>query len=243
MTGRIVVVNPNTTEAMTDAMMQCARLAAGDCDVVGVTSSMGPTSIEGHYDEALAVPGLLHAISSHSHADAFVVACFGDPGLDAARELADVPVLGIAEAAMKTATLLGNSFSVVTSLTRTIGRATSLTRTYGLERQCAGIWACEMEVLALDIDRESTFERILATSRDALRTDESDALVLGCAGMAWLPARLSAELGVPVIDGVGAATAMAAGLIRLGLRPTTRGELAAPISKEYTGLLAPFSPG
>lgn len=240
--ARIVLINPNTTVAMTRAMMPSARDAVARAEVLGVTSSMGPPSIEGHYDEALSVPGLLQAITADPTADAFVIACFGDPGLEAARELATVPVLGIAEAAMKTATLLGNSFSVVTSLARTIGRARSLARTYGLERQCAGVWACEMEVLSLDADREQTFQRVLSSSQNALRVDGSDSIVLGCAGMAWLPARLTAALGVPVIDGVGAATAMAEALIRLALRPASHGELARPIAKQYIGVLAPFSP-
>lgn len=127
---------------------------------------------------------------------------------------------------MKTVTLLGDSFSVVTSLARTIGRARSLARTYGLERQCAGVWACEMGVLSLDADREQTLQRVLSSSQTALRVDGSDSIVLGCAGMAWLPARLTAAVGVPGLDGAGAATAMAEALIRLAQRPASHGEFA-----------------
>ncbi len=242
-TPRIVVVNPNTTVAMTEAMLESARAVAPDAEVVAVTSAMGPASIESHYDEALSVPGLVQAITADPTADAFVIACFGDPGLEAARELARVPVLGIAEAAMKTASFLGGSFSVVTTLSRTVGRAEFLAREYGLRRQCAGVHACELEVLALDEDRERTYNLVLLAAREALDTDGSDAIVLGCAGMAWLPGRLSAALGVPVVDGVAAATATAYAVIRQGLRPAAHGELAAPPAKEYTGLLAPFGLG
>jgi allantoin racemase len=237
----LTVVNPNTTQSMTDLIEAQARLVAAPGTVVtGRTPSMGPASIESHYDEALAVPGLLEVIRADSQADAFVVACFGDPGLDAAREAASRPVVGIAEAAMKTASLLGRSFSVVTTLSRTVGRAWDLTRTYGLERQCAGVHACDIPVLDLEEDRERTYAVILSFAKNALAQDGSDAVVLGCAGMAGLPELLTAELGVPVVDGVAAATVLAEGLVRLGLHPSTHGELAPPLPKAYTGLLQSF---
>jgi len=240
-TIRISVVNPNTTASMTALIEAEARRVAGPGTVVtGRTPAMGPASIESHYDEALAVPGLLEVIREDAEADAFVLACFGDPGLDAAREVASRPVIGIAEAAMKTASLLGRSFSVVTTLSRTVGRAWDLARVYGLERQCAGVHACDIPVLELEEDRDRTYGVILAFAKTAMAQDGSDAIVLGCAGMAGLPEVLTAELGVPVVDGVAAATVMAEGLVRQGLRPSTHGELAPPPPKAYTGLLAGF---
>lgn len=240
-TTRITLINPNTTESMTRLIADSARAAAGPGTVVTArTSATGPASIESHYDEALSVPGLLEIIREDTTADAFVLACFGDPGLDAARELASVPVLGIAEAGMKQATLLGRTFSVVTTVSRTIGRARDLTRLYGLERQCAGIHACEIPVLGLEEDPERTYQVVLTSAVEALRADGSDAIVLGCAGMADLPARLAHKLGVPVIDGVAAATVLAEGLVRLGLRPSEQGELAPPPRKPYAGRLRDF---
>ncbi|TWP35490.1 Asp/Glu racemase [Leekyejoonella antrihumi] len=238
---RITVINPNTTESMTELIAESAQAAAAPGTVInGRTPSMGPASIESHYDEALSVPGVLQVIAQDPAADAFVLACFGDPGLDAARELATVPVLGIAEAAMKAATLLGRSFSVVTTVGRTVGRAWDLTRIYGLERQCAGIHACEIPVLALEQDPEHSYRTILASAAQALESDGSDVIVLGCAGMADLPSRLATKLGVPVIDGVAAATVLAEGLVRLGIRPSDHDELAPPPPKTYTGLLHDF---
>ncbi|GAB3439262.1 aspartate/glutamate racemase family protein [Phycicoccus ginsengisoli] len=244
MTIRISVVNPNTTESMTNLIeAEARRVAAPGTVVTGRTPAMGPESIESHYDEALAVPGLLQVVREDTEADAFVLACFGDPGLDAAREAASRPVIGIAEAAMKTASLLGRSFSVVTTLSRTVGRAWDLTRVYGLERQCAGVHACDIPVLELDEDRDRTYAVILSFAKTAMAQDGSDAVVLGCAGMAGLPELLTAELGVPVVDGVAAATVMAEGLVRLGLQPSTHGELAPPPPKAYTGILAGFGRG
>lgn len=132
---RIRVINPNTTWSMTRLIGDSARSVADPRVVVeAVSPSMGPASIESHYDEALAVPGILAEIArgETDGVDGYVVACFGDPGLEAARELAGGPVVGIAEAAMRTATYLGRSFSVVTTLGRTRGRAWDLAHTYGV---------------------------------------------------------------------------------------------------------------
>src|ERR1700748_951462 len=140
---RICVINPNTTSSMTDQIAAAARSVAGpDTDIVAVTSTMGPASIESHYDEALAVPGVLDAIltsqSSENPSDAYLLACFGDPGLDAAREIATGPVIGIAESAMHPASMWGRGFSVVTTLGRTIGRAEELAGRYGMSGRCTG---------------------------------------------------------------------------------------------------------
>ena len=233
---KIWVINPNTTRAMTSTIETCARAVAGPgTEITGVTSEFGPPSIESHYDEAMSVPGLLDAVrrGEAQGVDGYVVACFGDPGLDAAREVARGPVVGIAEAAMHTASHLGRGFSVVTTLGRTMGRAADLAEHYGMHRFCRGIHACEIAVLDLETDPDAR-KIITEACRDAVEADDSDAIVLGCAGMADMCAAISAELGVPVIDGVTAATLTVQSLITLGLRTSKRGEFAAPPEKEYT---------
>ncbi|MGW4094275.1 aspartate/glutamate racemase family protein [Nocardia sp. NPDC004750] len=239
---RIRVVNPNTSRAMTDTIERCARAVAGPGTLLdAVTSEMGPASIESHYDEALSVPGLLAAIrrGEAEGVDGYVLACFGDPGLDAARELAGGPVIGIAEAAMRTAAHLGRGFSVVTTLGRTVGRAADLAERYGMRRFCRGIHACEIPVLALDTDPDAR-KIVTEVCREAVEADRSDAIVLGCAGMADLSAQVRAEVGVPVVDGVAAATLTVQSLLTLGLRKSGRGEFAAPPPKPYTGSLRSF---
>ncbi|MBF6467693.1 aspartate/glutamate racemase family protein [Nocardia beijingensis] len=239
---RIRVVNPNTSRAMTDTIERCARAVAGPGTLLdAVTSEMGPASIESHYDEALSVPGLLAAIrrGEAEGVDGYVLACFGDPGLDAARELAGGPVIGIAEAAMRTAAHLGRGFSVVTTLGRTVGRAADLAERYGMRRFCRGIHACEIPVLALDSDPDAR-KIVIEACREAVEADRSDAIVLGCAGMADLSAQVRAEVGVPVVDGVAAATLTVQSLLTLGLRKSGRGEFAAPPPKPYTGSLRSF---
>lgn len=221
---------------MTSTIEACARAVAGPgTEITGFTSEFGPPSIESHYDEAMSVPGLLAAVQrgEAQGVDGYVIACFGDPGLDAAREVARGPVLGIAEAAMHTASHLGRGFSVVTTLGRTMGRAADLAEHYGMQRFCRGIHACEIAVLDLETDPDAR-KIITEACRDAMEADDSDAIVLGCAGMADMCAAISADLGVPVIDGVTAATLTVQSLITLGLRTSKRGEFAAPPEKEYT---------
>jgi allantoin racemase len=240
----ILVINPNTTASMTRLIGEsaCAAAASGTT-VSAVNPAMGPASIESHYDEALSVPGLLAEIAraqgGDNPADGFVVACFGDPGLDAARELADGPVVGIAEAAMHAASFLGRGFTVVTTLARTVGRAWDLAERYGMTRFCRAVRSCEIPVLALEDPASDAFAAIVAESRAAV-ADGAEVIVLGCAGMADLAPRMTAAVGVPVIDGVAAATKTVEALVAMGLRKGGRGEFAPPLPKPYTGLLADF---
>ena len=169
-----------------------------------------------------------------------MIACFGDPGLDAARELADGPVVGIAEAAMHAASFLGRGFSVVTTLGRTAGRAWDLAERYGMTRFCRGVRACEIPVLALEDPASDAFAAIVAESRRAVADDGAEAIVLGCAGMADLAPRMTAAVGVPVVDGVAAATKTVEGAGRDGPAQGRPRGVRAPLPKAYTGLLSDF---
>ncbi|KQR08451.1 aspartate/glutamate racemase family protein [Cellulomonas sp. Leaf334] len=237
----IRVINPNTTRAMTDLIGRSARVVAAPGTVVdAVQPTMGPASIESHYEEALAVPGILEqvALGEAEGVDAYVVACFGDPGLDAARELAHGPVIGIAEAAMHAAALVGRRFVVVTTLGRTVARARELADRYGFRETCVAVRACEVPVL--DLEDPGALARLTDECRSAVRVDGADAVVLGCAGMAELCEGIADAVGVPVVDGVAAGTVLAQSLVALGLRPATTGEYAAPPAKPMAGLLTGF---
>jgi len=241
----IKVINPNTTWSMTASIEQCARAVAGPGTLVeAVSPAMGPESIESHYDEALSVPGLLSEIASGEAAgvDGYVIACFGDPGLQAARELASVPVVGIAEAAMRAASFFGRGFSVVTTLARTRGRAWDLATQYGMRSLCLNVRACDIGVLDLDSHPDAR-KTIVEECHRALDEDGADAIVLGCAGMAQLCAEISAEVGAPVVDGVAAATLFVQSLVTMKLTGRIDGELAAPDPKRYLGVMSPWSIG
>ncbi len=235
-TRRIAVINPNTTTAMTETMAACAaRVVDDSTEILAITNRTGPASIESHYDEALAVPGLLAEIARAEAAgvDGFVIGCFGDPGLDAARELASGPVVGIAEAGFHVATMLGRSFSIVTTLARTIGQAEHLVQRYGFAGQCRSIYACEVPVLELDDPASDARRLVVDHCRRAVEHDEADSIVLGCAGMADFCADVSAQIGVPVIDGVTAGVTLVESMIKLGLKTSTRSEYAPPLPKTY----------
>jgi allantoin racemase len=243
---KIRVINPNTTAAMTAKIgAAAAAVAAPGTLIEAVQPSFGAPSIEGHFDDAWGAAGVTEQVRAGelAGADAFVIACFGDPGLHAARELATGPVIGIAEAAFHAATLLATGFSVVTTLTRTCVIAEHLVLQYGFERRCKGIHGTDIAVLELDDPASDAFARILAAAEAALLHDRSGAIVLGCAGMADLCQRLQQHLGVPVIDGVAAAVKLAEGLVGLGLQTSKRGDYAAPLPKVYAGLAGPYSPG
>ena len=241
MPAKILIVNPNTTASMTHTINAAARaVAAPGTEIVAVTSSMGPASIEGFYDEAFAVPGLIRALLEAPDADAGIIACFDDTGLDAARSVARFPVVGICEAALVTAGQLAKRIAIVTTLPRSIVPLEELVRRYGFADR-ALVTACNVAVLDLEKTGSDAAEKLDAEI--ALALDKgAEAIVLGCAGMADLALTLSQRFGVPVIDGVAAAVKQAEALVGLNLTTSRRGSYAFPAAKSYTGMLEPFAP-
>jgi allantoin racemase len=240
---RIRIINPNTTASMTETIAEAARAIAAPGTVISAaTSKSGAVSIEGHYDEAMSIVGLVDAINEDPTADAYVIACFGDPGLMAAREIATGPVLGIAEAAMHAASFVATGFSVVTTLERTRIIAEHLVRNYGMEHHCRRVRATDIPVLELENPQSNARQMILDECQRAIEEDKSGAIVLGCAGMADLNRFLEDKLQVPVIDGVAAAIKFSEALIGLGLKTSKRGDLAYPLHKPYVGSLSGYAP-
>ena len=242
---QILVVNPNTTASMTETIAAAARAVAGAwTEVVAVTSSMGPASIEGYYDEALAVPGLLMEIAAgeRAGAQAAIIACFDDTGLDAARAMASIPVIGICEAALSVASYIAQRFTVVTTTERSRVPVEGLVQRYGMAGR-ARVRAADIPVLSLEDPASGAVEKLRAEIALAIEEDRAEAIVLGCAGMADLAHQLQEEFDLPVIDGVGAAVKQAEALIALGLSTSKRGAYASPLAKSYLGVLKSFSPG
>ncbi len=229
---KVVLVNPNTTASMTAKAGAAARgVAAPGTEIVAVNPETGPASIEGFYDGALAVPGLLDVIARHTDADAFVIACFDDTGLDAARCLTDAPVIGIGEAAFHVAALLSRRFSVVTTLARSVSGIEANLVGYGLAARCGRVRASEVPVLDLENPASGARARISAEIAAAIGQDDAEAIVLGCAGMADLAADLAREHGLPVVEGVAAAVKLAESVVGLGLRTSKRRSYAPPRAK------------
>jgi allantoin racemase len=238
---RILIVNPNTTVTMTDTIAVAARaVASSGTEIAAVTSTMGPVSIEGYYDEAFAVPGLIQALLNAQDADAAIIACFDDTGLDAARSVAPFPVVGICEAALVTAGQVAKRIAVVTTTPRSVVPLQELVRRYGFAERVS-VTACNVAVLDLEKPGSGAEEKLCAEIERALEKG-AEAIVLGCARMADLSAALSQRFGVPVIDGVAAAVKQAEALVGLKLTTSRRGAYALPGAKDYVGLLGDFAP-
>ncbi len=235
---QIRLINPNTTASMTEKMGDAARLiAAPGTTIVATNPRSGPVSIESHFDEAISAVGVAEEVRAGEadNVDAYIVACFGDPGLLAARELTRAPVIGIAEAAFHMATLISTRFSIVTTLGRTGIIAEHLLQSYGFSHHCRRVRAAEIPVLDLENDEDAALERIIEECLRAKAEDNIGAIVLGCGGMADLTAQISQRVGLPVIEGVTAAVKLAESLVSLGLGTSKHGDLAFPRPKVFTG--------
>ncbi|KFX06041.1 Asp/Glu racemase [Pectobacterium betavasculorum] len=237
----IQVINPNTSLAMTETIGMAARaVAAPGTEIMAVSPSQGVPSIEGHFDEAIAAVGVLEQIKQGKAqgVDGHIIACFGDPGLLAAREVASKPVIGIAEAAMHMATLVATRFSIVTTLPRTVVIARHLLQRYGFEHHCAALHAIDLPVLALEQDGDIAQKKVREYCIQSLHHDGIGAIVLGCGGMADLAQDLTHELAIPVIDGVSAAVKLIESLSALGLTTSKHGDLDYPTAKPLSGIFS-----
>ena len=226
------IVNPNASTAMTESVAETARLvAAPGTRIIARTNTSGPLSIEGAVDGAMAVPGMLALMraAEAEGADAHVIACFDDTGLDAARSLLASPVIGIGEAGARAAGFIARRFTVVTTLSVSVPILEDNLMRYGLAGH-ATVRASEIPVLELEADPDRSMARISAEIAAAITDDRAEAIVLGCAGMTSMAAHLSKRHAVPVVDGVAAAVAFAQGLVALGLRTASRGLYTAPRS-------------
>lgn len=231
----IAVINPNASVAMTELIeRECQALTGLRQALVFHRCEQSPPSIEGHSDGAQAAYWLAEKIRACEAMDepprAYVIACFDDTGLDAARELTRAPVLGIGESAMQAASLLGHRFTVLTSLERSIPILTRNLRHYGYGERCAGVYASNVSVLALEADPAS-YDLVLERAWLALEQSRGEMLVLGCAGMSHWVARLQKDVGVPVIDGVRIAVVVADALASLGLQTSKSLGYAFPETK------------
>ncbi len=240
---RILVVNPNTTASMTRKIGAAAKAAAAaGTEIIAVNPEAGPPSIEGYFDEAFSVPGLIAEMAKVPDADATIVACFDDSGLDAARAFADGPVVGIGEAAFHLASLIAGRFGVVTTLSRSVPAIEQNLVRYGLAGRCSKVRASDVAVLELEEPGSTARQRISAEIELAINEDHAEAIVLGCAGMADLAGDLARDHGVPVLEGVGAAVKLCEGLVGLRLKTSKTGGYARPRAKTFGGVFAPFSP-
>jgi allantoin racemase len=234
---RILVVNVNTTESMTDSIAAAARAAASPgTEIIPLTPRFGAESCEGNFDSYLAAVGVMDAVARYEGGfDAVIQAGYGEHGREGLQELLDVPVVDITEAAASTAMFLGHRYSVVTTLDRAVPLIEDRLRLAGLDARCASVRASGLGVLELEEDPERAVKEILAQAEAAVGDDRAEVVVLGCGGMSGLDARIRERCGVPVVDGVAAAVQIAEGLVRLGLTTSKARTYAPPRPKRLAG--------
>ncbi|MDF2231816.1 aspartate/glutamate racemase family protein [Albimonas sp. CAU 1670] len=235
---KILLVNPNMTQAMTDRLTEVARRAvAPGTEILPLTAPRGFPYISSRAEAQIAGAVALEMIAPHAKTvDAVVIAAFGDPGLDAARELFDLPVTGMAEASMLAACQLGRRFGVVTFAPWLKPWYHASVRDLGLEARFAGLRSAE-DIDGPVTDVAANMRGILKTLAEKVaREDEADAVIFGGAPLAGLAAELALELPCVPIDPISAAVTQAEALVRLSPRGADRGAYARPPAKPSQGL-------
>lgn len=209
---RILIINPNTTASMTEAIgTAAAKAASAGTTILAVNPDNGPASIQGPEDGEAALPGLYAVFDSYMTGedafDAVIIACFDDTGLEELRARSQVPITGIGEAAYRLAAETAAPFSVVTTLAVSIPVLEHNIKSYGFAARCARVRASEIPVLDLEQYPQKALARIGSEIADAIKADQCRSIVLGCAGMADMAQLLENTYHVPVIEGVSAAVA------------------------------------
>lgn len=236
----IHVVAPVTTPGLSTAEHFTPYARPGTEVTVSIIDD-GPASIESHFDEVLAVPGILLEVAraDAAGADALLIDCMGDPGLSAAREISPNLVMGPAQTSMHVAAMLGLNFSIVTTGASVLPIFHDLVRRYGLTDQLCSIRPVEVPVLELHAG-DRVGELLTAEALRAVEEDGAHVIVLGCTGMRGWAARIAAALeaaghpGIPVIDPVIATLKITEALVDLGLVPSSRSHPRPP-KKPFVG--------
>ncbi|WP_245601253.1 aspartate/glutamate racemase family protein [Mycetocola saprophilus] len=239
----ILVVNCNTDEQVTAGIARTAQAAARTSVVRAVQPTWGPTSAEGYLESYLSAAAVIERVAQERTYDAVVLAGFGEHGREGVRQLANVPVVDITEAAVFTACLLGHRFGVVTTLESTLAGITDTIELIGLSGRSAGVRASGIPVSHAGAAAEGEDPGLDALERESrvLLDAGADVIVLGCAAFGGLDRRLSDRLGgVPVVDGVGQAVRMAETLLAAGLSTSKHGPFAPPRAKVWTERTLPL---
>jgi len=229
---KLMIVNPNSSETVTGAIMQSAqRAASSGTELVPVTTKGGTRNIDSAFGDylsgALMIRTCLDAVALH-RPDAVVLAGFGRVGIDALKEALTIPVVSISEASMAVACLLGHRFTTLTMLRQFIPYQEDLVRYYGFDAKCASVRAINVNVEDCVTDRERTLRELSAEIRKIVDEDRAEVVILACAGLCGYDQDLSKLAGVPVLDPVAVAVKMAESLVGLGVSHSKVRKFAHP---------------
>ena len=237
---RLLLVNPNITEAVTVAMAaEARRVASAGTEIAAVTAGFGAAYVENRVEAAIAAHAVLDALAAGAEGcDGAIVAAFGDPGLLAAREMLDIPVVGLSESALLTAWTLGRRYSIV-CLTPRLGvwyRETA--EGYGLAGRLASVRPLDLPIPDIARAKDRLRAALVAECRRAVEQDGAEVVILGGGPLAGLAHEAAEEISVPALDGVSCAVRLVESLVALRLRPPVRGSFARPPGKPSAGLSA-----
>jgi allantoin racemase len=228
---KILVINPNTTAEVTKQVEATMKAVKRQDTILEVTNPQrGPTAVSSSYDELVAGCELLKMLreAKPEDYDAIIIACYSDPGIVAAKELCDIPVVGIAEAAMHVACMLGRKFTVLTTSKARVPSKEAYVYHNGLQDRLASVRALGVGVVEASHEPDKAKEAISTVAARAIDEDGAEVIILGCAGMAGYAQDLEERLGVPVLDPSAIALKVAEAMVDLQLKPSKMGFFAHP---------------
>lgn len=239
---RLLVINPNISDDVTALIeSEALRSAAPGTELVVRTAGHGVEYIETRFESLIAAGAVAEIIAEHTRAgadpvDGVVVAAFGDPGMPALKELANVPVIGITEAALCAAALQGHRFSIIAISDRIKPWYRDCVERFGLLGRLASIRSINETLNSIGSVQQDFKETLLALSRQAVAEDGADVVILAGAPLAGLARELEGEIPVPVVDGISAGIRMAEAVVGLQSGPHRAGAFAPPPPKDSKGL-------
>jgi allantoin racemase len=231
-----MVINPNTSQSMTNHIREeLNRIKRPDTELTVVCPERGPEVIESAYDEAHAIPPTLELVrkANEKKYDAVILACFADPGLTAAKEISEIPVIGIQESTLHMAAMLGSKFSILTTKKERIPAKYTHVHMQGLDYFLASVRSIDVSVAETDSDPRKAQSRFLEAARRAMEEDGAEVVILGCAGAAGYGLEIEKKLPVKVLDPTAVALKVAEAMVDLHLMHCKVAFFAKPPEKIF----------
>jgi len=233
---KILVINPNTSIPMTNQIrIALEAIKRPDTELTVTCPEKGPDTIESAYDEAYAIPPTLELVkkANQNGFDVVILACFSDPGLDAAKEVSDIPVVGIEEATLHMAAMLGAKFSIMTPRQQRIPSKIEHVHLRGMSHFLASVRSLDLSVAETEADPGKTKKRLIEVAKTAVCEDGAEVIVMGCAGMAGYAQEIEEALNIKVLDPSAVALKTAEAMADLGLSHSKVGLFAEPPEKVF----------
>jgi allantoin racemase len=240
---RILILNPNTTDAVTSLMVETGRaVAAPGTELIAMTARRGFPYISNRAEAQIAGAIVLELlVEARPRVDGAIVAAFGDPGLFGARELFDIPVIGVSEAAMLTACMLGQRFVIVTFAAALCGWYRDCVAMHGLSDRCAGVVALDEDFSSIAELQRDNLESLVALANRAILETQADVMIFAGAPLSGLAHKVRARIPAPIVDPIAAAVKQAEALTALKPRKATIASFQRPAAKTSVGLAAPLA--